>query len=235
MSHFYSSSLGGENDLRSMLGKEPKVLQDVYEVFASYVEGKIPNIPWCETPLQPESFLIQSQLVKLNRSGFMTINSQPAVNGSPSSDKVFGWGGAGGFVYQKEYCECFCSPSRVKALVDVIQKYPSMNLYAVNSRGDDIRSGTNPGGVTALTWGVFPNREIVQPTIFDPFAFLVWSEEAFALWSSMWLNLYEKGTESYALIENIKDSFWLVAIVDNDYVSSRSQGSPLWDAMLECE
>ena len=242
-----------------MLGHQPKVPQDVFEVFAYYVEGKVPHIPWCETPLQPESLVIQSQLAELNRSGFLTINSQPSVNGKPSSDKIFGWGGAGGFVYQKEYCECFCSPKHANALVEMVKNYPSMNLYAVNIRGEEIRVGLELGGVTALTWGVFPNRyeldflpsffcfprcahdvdvmttyrEILQPTIFDPSAFLVWSEEAFSLWSGMWLNLYEMGSESYELIEEIRDTYFLVAIIDNDFVSKDGESSLLWQAMLD--
>ena len=40
-------------------------------------------------------------LVTLNQHGLLTINSQPAVNGAPSEDKVFGWGGPNGFIYQK--------------------------------------------------------------------------------------------------------------------------------------
>ena len=236
MSHFYSFSIGDENERRSMLGKELKSIQDIYDVFARYVEGKIPNIPWCETALQPESFLIQPQLVKLNRCGFLTINSQPGVNGKPSDDAIVGWGGSGGYVYQKEYCECFCSPSHTDALIRTIQnKYLSMNVYAVNVNGKVLQYGTNPGGVTALTWGVFPNREIVQPTIFDPDVFLVWAEEAFTLWTATWLKLYEKGSESYSLIEKIRDTYFLVAIIDNDYISSdSSQDSLLWNAMLEC-
>jgi methylenetetrahydrofolate reductase (NADPH) len=74
-------------------------------------------------------------------------------------------------------------------------------------------------------------REILQPTIFDPSAFLVWSEEAFSIWSGMWLNLYDFDTESYQLIEDIRDSYFLVAIIDNDYVSANGE-SALWDAML---
>lgn len=158
LSHFYAFSLGSDDDRRAMLGQEPKTPQDVFDVFASYVEGKIPHIPWCETPLQAESFVIQEELAKLNRAGFLTINSQPAVNGLPSSDKVFGWGSAGGYVYQKEYCECFCSPDRAKALFKMVSQHPSMNLYAVNNNGDEMKVGLELGGVTALTWGVFPNR-----------------------------------------------------------------------------
>ena len=37
----------------------------------------------------------------MNELGFLTINSQPAVNGAPSDDKVFGWGPSNGYVYQK--------------------------------------------------------------------------------------------------------------------------------------
>jgi hypothetical protein len=77
-------------------------------------------------------------------------------------------------------------------------------------------------------------REILQPTIFDPSAFLVWAEEAFSLWSSMWLNLYDFDTESYELIQNIRDSYFLVAIIDNDYVSTKDNDeSSLWKAMLD--
>jgi methylenetetrahydrofolate reductase (NADPH) len=158
MSHFYAFSLGSDEDRRAMLGNKPKVPQDVYEVFAHYVEGKIPHIPWCETPLQLESFIIQGELAELNRAGFLTINSQPSVNGKPSSDQIFGWGGAGGYVYQKEYCECFCSPKHANALVEMIRQRPSMNLYAVNHRGEEMKVGLELGGVSALTWGVFPNR-----------------------------------------------------------------------------
>ena len=209
-------------------------MQDIYDVFARYVEGKIPQIPWCENPLQPESFLIQKQLVELNRRGFMTINSQPAVNGKTSDDAVVGWGGAGGYVYQKEYCECFCSPTHAEALLKSVEKHPSMVLYAINSKREELRSNEN-GAVTALTWGVFPNREIVQPTIFDPEVFSIWSEEAFAIWKASWLLLYEEGTCSRRLIEKIHDSFFLVAIIDNGYISSSAADrSPLWTTMLDC-
>jgi hypothetical protein len=63
---------------------------------------------------------------------------------------------------------------------------------------------------------------------------LVWAEEAFSLWSGMWLNLYEYDTESYELIEGIRDTYYLCAIFDNDYVSGEdNQESSLWRAMLK--
>ena len=217
-----------------MLGSNPTTPQDVHEVFARYVEGGIPHIPWCEMPLQPESYLIQSQLATLNRAGFLTINSQPSVNGAVSTHPTFGWGGPGGVVYQKAYCECFASPENTNRLLAMISNHPSMNLYAVNNSGQELRVGVEEGGITALTWGVFPNREILQPTIFDPSTFLVWAEEAFSLWTIQWLNLYDMESESHDLIETVRDTYYLVAIIDNDFISANDGlGSHLWSTMLE--
>ena len=50
----------------------------------------------------------------------------------------------------------------------------------------------------------------------------------------MWLNLYEVETESYNLIESIRDNYYLVALIDNDYVASNdTEESSLWRAMLD--
>eukprot|EP00804_Cyclotella_cryptica_P007605 CCRYP_010659-RB/>CCRYP_010659-RB protein AED:0.34 eAED:0.34 QI:1188/1/1/1/1/1/7/50/687 len=235
ISHFYSFTLGSDDDRRAMLGHCPLHESDVFEVFARYVEGTVPHIPWCETPLQPESFLIQPQLAKLNRFGLLTVNSQPPVDGASSSHPAFGWGGKGGKVYQKAYFECFVSPDKTNRLSQMVTKHPSINMYAINNAGQDLRVGVEEGGVTALTWGVFPNREILQPTIFDPDIFLIWAEEAFSLWSTMWLNLYDYGSESYELIERIRDTYYLVALIDNDFSSGGEDGSEfvLLDLLLE--
>jgi len=218
-----------------MLGNCPLVESDIYEVFARYVEGTVPHIPWCETPLHPESFLFQPQLAKLNRYGLLTVNSQPPVDGVPSNHPAFGWGGKGGRVYQKGYVECFVSPDKANRLTRMVTSHPNMNLYAVNYFGQELRVGVEEGGVTALTWGVFPNREILQPTIFDPDTFLVWAEEAFSLWSSMWLNLYDYESESYELVEKIRDTYYLVAIIDNDFTSGGKDRStfPLLDSLFK--
>ena len=73
------------------------------------------------------------------------------------------------------------------------------------------------GRPTALTWGVFPGSEIVQPTIIDIQSFAVWKEEAFALWG-LWSSLYETESPSAKLIEEIKNSWLLVNLVDNDFI-----------------
>lgn len=58
--------------------------------------------------------------------------------------------------------------------------------------------------------------------MFDPSAFLVWAEEAFSLWSSMWLNLYDVDSEPWELINSLQSNYFLVALIDNDYLRSDS-------------
>lgn len=231
LSHFYSFTLGSEEDHLDMLGHNPKSPGDIFEVFAKYVEGSIPYLPWCETPLQLESLVIKNELTALNRAGFLTINSQPSINGVPSNHKVFGWGGTGGYIYQKGYCECFVSPNNARRLVSMVRAHKSMNLYGVNNHDDELSVNVEEVGVTALTWGVFPCREIQQPTIFDPSTFLVWAKEAFSQWNT-WLNLYEIGSESYELIESIRDSYYLIAIIDNEFIEDKDGGC-LWKNLVK--
>jgi methylenetetrahydrofolate reductase (NADPH) len=46
-------------------------------------QGRVGSLPWIEGPLQAESGPITDALKRLNRHGFLTINSQPRVNGLP--------------------------------------------------------------------------------------------------------------------------------------------------------
>lgn len=234
LSHFYRANIGTEDERRQYLGEYLIKHEDVYNVFARYIEGSIPYLPWCESSLQPESFTIQSQLATLNRNGFLTINSQPATNGVNSEHPVFGWGRPDGYVYQKLYLECFVSPNKIQQVVEMVKENTSMHLYAVNHSGEEIRTGSEENTVTALTWGVFPNREIIQPTIFEPSTFLVWAEEAFLLWDSMWASLYDYGSQSFDLIDEIKNTYFLVAIIDNDFIGcSKKDGEKFFDKLLD--
>ena len=218
-SHFFRPEEGSKEDRLAMWGQAPIDVQDVFEVFAIYVEGKIPILPWCESIVQAETRVISSSLVAINRAGFLTINSQPAVNGAKSDHPDFGWGGAGGRVYQRAYLEFFTSPDHLKLLLDIIPQFPNLQLSAADCEGNQ-QNHNGFRGVTALTWGVFPNREVLQPTIFDTDTFLVWSQEAFQLWTSAWASLYDDESDSSALIYDMHDTYYLVAIVDNEYMDS---------------
>jgi methylenetetrahydrofolate reductase (NADPH) len=156
----------------------------------------------------------------MNELGYLTINSQPAVDGVPSDDRVHGWGPAGGYVYQKvsaaapltrsaslrsiqyfavslsrclaaspprrrpcgaltdarplqAYLEFFVSPSLLSALIRRIERDPRITYFAVN-KGGDLRTNNHSEGPNAVTWGVFPGKEIVQPTIVEAISFIAW-------------------------------------------------------------
>jgi len=192
--------------------------QDIFDVFSKFCAGEVEKLPWWESPLAPETEHIKDTLVKINKNGFLTINSQPALNGVPSNNEKFGWGPQGGYVYQKAYLEFFVSPDTLKALMDAITRFPDLQYHAVNLRNEAFtNSSTNRP--TAVTWGVFPGREVLQPTIVDPDSFVVWKDEAFGLWRSQWSTLYEPGSSSRKVIDNVIDTYFLVNIVDNNFVN----------------
>jgi len=155
-------------------------------VFAGYIVGKVPRLPWCEHSLNLETIPIRDTLRTLNLNGFLTINSQPAVNGAESTDPAVGWGGPGGYVYQKAYLEFFTSPSNLEKMIKVVADFPSITYTAVNSQGKST-SNTNfaeSGAVNAVTWAVFPGKQIDQPTVVDQNIFCnTWKDEAFAFGS----------------------------------------------------
>jgi len=80
---------------------EPKSFSDIAELFALFCEKQLKALPWSDQPASSETAVIASDLAKINRLGFLTINSQPAVNGARSDDPKFGWGPSNGYVYQK--------------------------------------------------------------------------------------------------------------------------------------
>ncbi|KAF2282557.1 hypothetical protein GH714_043676 [Hevea brasiliensis] len=149
-------------------------IEDILEKFKKHCLGKLKSSPWSELDgLQPETKIINEQLGKINLKGFLTINSQPAVNGERSD-----------------------SPSVGGTLVSNV--------------------GTND--VNVVTWGVFPAKQIIQPTVVDPASFNVWKDEAFEIWSRGWASLYPEDDPSRKLLEGVQSGYFLVSLVDNDYI-----------------
>ncbi|CAN0337722.1 unnamed protein product, partial [Discosporangium mesarthrocarpum] len=114
-----------------------------------------------------------------------------------------GWGPPGGVVYQKAYLEFFCSRGHLEGLLKAVERYPSLTYHALNAKGEEHsnipgllgRRGRRPtpsmaAAVNAVTWGVFPGREIVQPTVVDAASFRAWKDEAFELWLTQWASAY---------------------------------------------
>ncbi|MCD7469447.1 Methylenetetrahydrofolate reductase 1 [Datura stramonium] len=194
-------------------------VEDIYEKFKDYCLGKLRSCPWSELEgLQPETKIINEKLGHVNTKGFLSINSQPAVNAEKSDSPSVGWGGPGGYVYQKAYLEFFCSPEKLNTLVAKCKSFPYLTYMAVNKEGNWI-SNVNQTDVNAVTWGVFPAKEIIQPTVVDPASFMVWKDEAFEIWSRGWAQLYPETDPSRKLLEQVQNSYFLVSLVDNDYIN----------------
>ena len=85
----------------SKLWGEPTTFAELASLFARFCLSELSALPWSDEPVSPETSVIRKQLARMNELGFLTINSQPAVNGARSDDKIHGWGPSNGYVYQK--------------------------------------------------------------------------------------------------------------------------------------
>jgi len=197
----------------------PETVQDITSTIIKFLKGDIKRLPWCQDAPSKETNFVLKQILKLNAIGALTTNSQPRVNGALSSDPYVGWGPPNGFVYQKAYVEFFLSKERLQHLLNAIEaeRLNNWSINAINREGH-WESNTGPKCVNAVTWGVFPGSEIIQPTVVDTQSFIAWKTEAFDLWDE-WKNLYEDGHKSKELLEDIQSTWYLVSIVDNDYLS----------------
>ncbi|KAG0241285.1 methylenetetrahydrofolate reductase-domain-containing protein [Mortierella sp. GBAus27b] len=195
----------------------PEQVQDVSNLFVKYCDGHLLTLPWSDQALALESGTIKDRLIDMNSLGYLTINSQPAVNGAKSDDKVFGWGPEGGYVYQKAYLEFFLSPEALEVLKQRVSKFPSITFMAINKAGDlHSNTGANGGKPNAVTWGVFPGREVVQPTIVELSSFDAWKDEAFTLWEQ-WSKCYPQDSKARELLSELGQNWYLINIVNNDY------------------
>ena len=101
---------------RALWGEEVLSVAAIADVFSRFVQRQIKKFPFSEGPFSAESDLIRETLVALNTNKLLTVNSQPAANGVPSDDPVFGWGPPRGYLYQKAYFEFFIPRELVEPL-----------------------------------------------------------------------------------------------------------------------
>lgn len=196
---------------------------DISKVFIAFLDGSIKKIPWAEnTDIQEETSVIKDLLFKMNSKMLFTINSQPAVNAAESNDKIYGWGGDNGYVYQKMYVEFFIQKDVMLGLIDCLKDSQTILYQAVNLKEEKYEN-FKTSIVCGLTWGVFPNKEIQQPTIYDSEVFSVWKDEAFEKWDE-WARTYDKEDEksSNEFLKKAKNELFLMTIVDNDYIKPKA-------------
>lgn len=215
---------------------EPKSAKDIGKVFASYLSDKIQVLPWVSSELSPETALIQEQLFEFNERGWFTLASQPAVNGCPSNDAILGWGPRNGRLFQKSFVEFFVPKKEwdSKIFPRLAKEFEDCNItyFRGNSSGE-ITSNLPIGKdsrnhKSAVTWGVFPNKEVLQPTVIDFESFKAWNEEAFLLWQE-WARCYKKTTESYQVLNSVYTDYYLVSMVHHNFMDEYA----LWNTLLE--
>ncbi|CAO1631717.1 unnamed protein product [Sympodiomycopsis kandeliae] len=226
----YGVKLRSNAEEARKLWGEPESLNEVKNLFMQFCRGQVKALPWSESGVAKETTVINNQLALLNSLGYLTINSQPAVDGVSSEDDVHGWGPKGGYVYQKAYLEFFISPSQLTKLIAQIEADPQITYHAVNARGD-MRTNTTSEAPNAVTWGCFPHKEIVQPTIVESISFLAWKDEAYEIGRN-WARVYEDKSKSRRMLERIfgeedndedgaqsddESGWFLVNVVHNDY------------------
>lgn len=216
---------------------EPESVKDITKIFVSYLSGKIELLPWVDAPLSAETALIQEELFELNHKGWFSLASQPAVDGCLSTDKIFGWGPKSGLIYQKSFVELFVPKKEWNEhLKPKLQTYfdDLVITYYLGNSANEIESNINikserSGHTTknAVTWGVFPSREVLQPTLIDIDSFKAWNEEAFVLWKE-WARCYKKDSKSFQLLNSIYDDYYLVSLIHHDFKDEYA----LWTSLL---
>lgn len=231
----------------------PQTKDDITSIFVKHVNGSLVVIPWSDEGLYRESDVIQDQLLKLNSRGWWTIASQPAINGIKSSDSVFGWGPRNGFVFQKAFVEFFIYSKDWEPLKTKLQNSSfgqDISWYASDAKGNFLSSDINQNtsskskdyskNINAVTWGVFPGKEIITPTIIEEVSFRTWAEEAFGVWAE-WAKVYinggpypsdtiqEAAQRSHVLIKSLKEQVWLVNIIHHKFIEK----DLLWNFLLE--
>ncbi|KAF9454259.1 methylenetetrahydrofolate reduct [Macrolepiota fuliginosa MF-IS2] len=209
----------------------PQTFGDVANLFSRFCTGDLAALPWSDQKPSKETSVIAKQLAQMNELGFLTINSQPAVNGARSDDKIFGWGPANGYIYQKAYLEFFVSPALLDFLIPHIERDPSITYYVINKQSD-LRTNTHSDGPNAVTWGVFPGKEIIQPTIVEAISFMAWKDEAFEL-GKQWAAMYEPNSVSHKLISGLMETSLLVNVVHNDFHDTEAIFKPFLKAGAE--
>ncbi|VEU22062.1 DEKNAAC103068 [Brettanomyces naardenensis] len=223
----YGPSLNVTSVKAYELWGQPADLDGISNIFVSYLSRQIDSIPWNEMSINPETAVIQEQLIELNKAHMFTMSSQPASNCAGSNDKIFGWGPSHGYVYQKAFVEMFVSKEDwEKKLLPKLKDNPEVSYYVGDNR-KYFASSMKAQDTNCITWGVFPDRQIVQTTIVGEDTFKAWKEEGFEIWRE-WMLLYPRGSPSANVIKNVLDNYYLTTIVHHNYPDENA----LWRLIL---
>lgn len=241
----------------------PTTPQDITNLFRKHVTGELHAVPWSddvdadgvgntgEGALRAETEIIKPRLLDLiEKKGYLTLASQPAVDGVSSSHPIFGWGPKGdGFVFQKAFVEFFCPGEAWPALreklvaasqedvswlkIDATGSFESTDTYNeaqhLHIEGDSSKRIPGTSGINAVTWGVFKGKEIITPTIIETESFRAWGDEAYSIWQE-WRRCFPCGSKEEQCLEKLRNSLVLVNVVGQRY--RENEGQMMWEFLL---
>lgn len=224
----------------------PQTLQDLANIIVSYLNNQIQALPWSDGPIGSDTAVLKDALISLNKKGFFTLNSQPALSAVRSNDKTYGWGPKNGFIYQKQYLEFLVHKDVAGQLIETVQAHNAadthsyITYYVVDKQGN-LRSNSKDDDINAVTWGVFPGEEILQPTIVEKVSFLAWKDEVYSLIDE-WVTIFNTKTiaelvaqdkirQFSELITSFGENYVLCNFVNNDFTLDNSDMFDLLDTL----
>ena len=80
-------------------------------------------------------------------------------------------------------------------MIEHLDKNPMITYQAINAAGNE-KLNVSKDDVNAVTWGVFKGKEVIQPTVVDHTAFLIWKDEIFEQWLEPWALIYGSDSPS---------------------------------------
>jgi methylenetetrahydrofolate reductase (NADPH) len=217
----------------------PTTRAEISKLFERHVMGDLDTLPWSEGGLNEETQVIKSELCRMIREkDWWSIASQPAVDGVPSDHQIFGWGPKGGFVFQKAFLEIFVPAkdwkNKLRPRLTSAEIAPEVSWYAapcpssVSEDIDGFESSHGSAAVSSVTWGSFPGKEIITPTIIEEVSFRAWVEEAFNIWTE-WERCYPPAGVTRRVLREEKERRWLVNIICHSYREEQR----LWEILME--
>jgi methylenetetrahydrofolate reductase (NADPH) len=127
----------------------------------------------------------------------------------------------------KPFVEIFLPTADWTKLKRKFEEFPDeITFFAANVAGDF--ESTDAQSVNPVTWGTFPGKEIITPTIIEAVSFRAWSEEAFNIWKE-WQHIYPPRSATAKLLGSIREEYWLVNIIHHNYVEKDA----LWKLLFE--
>lgn len=217
----------------------PTSRAEISQLFKRHVMGDLDQLPWSEGGLNEETQVIRKELCRMiEERGWWSIASQPAVDAVSSGHPMFGWGPKGGFVFQKAFVEFFISAedwtTKLRPYLTSATITPEVSWYAApgpssDTSGVDAYESSDPASaVNSVTWGAFPGKEIVTPTIVEEYSFRAWVDEAFGIWTE-WERCHPPESATRRLLKEEKEKCWLVNVISHSF---REEGR-LWEILMQ--